>query len=354
MRWPWQSKPETRASYTDSIVNAILAAVSGSTAKAGSTAAVEAAAGAVSRAFAAATVEGATPVIADALTPDVLALIARNLIRAGDSLHLIDTGQDDLLLRPVGTWTIQGDADPATWFVRCDLFGPTDNQVRVVPHAAVVHCRYAVDPARPWQGVSPFAWAETAGALLAGAENALLRDTSALSATVVPQPPTRAGEDDDDDPLAGLKQALLAAKGKSVFVETTQSSYGGDHRDKPSADWQQRRLGPEPPDSLVKLHAAAAEAVLGAVGIDPVLAGFRAGDGTLAREAYRRFERLVVQPLGRLVEAELRLKLDSPDLTLNFASLRASDSVSLARAFKGLTESGLTADQASAILDLEI
>ena len=41
---------------------------------------------------------------------------------------------------------------------------------------AVVHVRYAVDPCRPWQGVSPLAWAETAATLLAGAETALSRD----------------------------------------------------------------------------------------------------------------------------------------------------------------------------------
>ena len=106
MRWPWQRKPEDRASYTDSIVNAVLAAVSGNTASAGSTAALEAAAGAVARAFAAATVEGASPAITGALTPDVLSLIGRNLIRAGDSVHLIETGPDGLKLCPVGTWVI--------------------------------------------------------------------------------------------------------------------------------------------------------------------------------------------------------------------------------------------------------
>lgn len=353
MRWPWQRKPEDRAGYSDRIVDAVLAAVSGNTASAGSTAAVEAAAGAVARGFAAATVEGASPAVVASLTPDVLALIARNLIRAGDSMHLIETGPDGLALLPVGTWVIQGDADPATWFVRCDLFGPTGNSVRIVPHAAVVHCRYAVDPARPWQGVSPLAWAETAATLLAGTETALSRDTNAALAYVVPQPPSRA-EDNDADPLAALKQALVSAKGKSVFVESTATAYGGDHRDRPREDWEQKRLGPHPPETLVKLHGAAAEAVLSTIGIDPVLAGFRGGDGTMAREAYRRFERLVVQPLGRIVETELRLKLDSPGLMLKFDSLRASDFAGAARAYKAMVEAGVSTDAAAAILDLEV
>lgn len=352
MRWPWRPKPETRASFTDSVVNALLAAVTGNTAKAGSTAAVEAAAGAVSRAFAAATVENAPPPIARALTPDVLALIGRNLIRAGESLHVIEVGPAGLALRPAGTWTMLGDADPATWMVRADLYGPTGNGARIVPHAATVHCIYAVDPARPWQGVGPVSWAETAGKMLAGAETALQRDTAALSATVIPMPPTRT--DDDDDPLAALKTALIGSKGKSAFVESTQTSFGGDHRDAPRGDWEQKRLGPSPPESLVALHGAAAEAVLGACGVDPVLAGFRTGDGTLAREAYRRFERGLIQPLGRLVETELRAKLDAPDLSLSFASLRASDTATLARAFKALVEAGLSAEAAAAILDLDV
>ena len=39
---------------------------------------------------------------------------------------------------------------------------------------------------------------------------------------------------------------------------------------------------------------------LPAVGVDPVLAGLVKGDGTLAREAYRRLERLTPQPLARI------------------------------------------------------
>ena len=354
MRWWWNRKSEQRSSYTDALTSAFLAAATGSSATAGSTAAVEAASGAISRAFAAATIEGTSPVVTEALGPDVLALIGRNLIRTGDSVHMIDVDDDGMvMLEPVGTWDVTGGASKSTWMYRVDRFGPSSTETRIVPAVGVVHVMYACDPARPWLGIGPLQAATTAARLLAGAEESLCRDTAAAAAYVIPQPATGVADDDGVDALAPLKTAMVNARGKSVFVETTSGAYGGDHRDRPREDWMQKRLGPHPPDSLIKLHAAAAEAVLGAVGIDPVLAGFRAGDGTLAREAYRRFERLVVQPLARIVETELRQKLDSPGLTLKFDSLRASDAAGIARAYKALIESGMSPSAANDILDLE-
>ena len=78
-------------------------------------------------------------------------------------------------------------------------------------------------------------------------------------------------------------------------------------------------------------HRLPLPSALPAVGVDPVLAGLVKGDGTLAREAYRRFERLTLQPLARIAEAELAVKLDAPDLALSFDSLRASDFAGVAR-----------------------
>ena len=116
----------------------------------------------------------------------------------------------------------------------------------------------------------------------------------------------------------------------------------------------QKRLGPAPDEVLAGLHDTSAIAVLAACGIDPVVVGMVRGDGTLARETLRRFERLTLQPLARIVEAELRDKLDAPDLALNFDSLRASDFAGVARAYKALTEAGLTPDAAAGQLDMDL
>ena len=94
--------------------------------------------------------------VRDALTADVLSLIARNLIRRGESLFLIEVNNAGLALRPAGSWDVRGGWDPSDWWYRLDLFGPSGNVTRFVPADAVLHFKYAVDPARHLgSGVSP-------------------------------------------------------------------------------------------------------------------------------------------------------------------------------------------------------
>ena len=227
MRWPW-SKAERRESqpFTDAIIAAISAGANGgSTASPAASAALEAAAGAVARGFAAAQVQDVDDDVADALTPAVMALIGRELIRRGESLHLIELDRDGAIaLRPCGSWDVRGADREADWFVRADLFGPSGNRTVFREHAGFLHCRYSTDPARPWFGLGPLAWASATGALHGAVGNALAADMQALPAHVIPMPPGETPDDADNDSLLPLKRALLAAQGKSAFVETTKSS----------------------------------------------------------------------------------------------------------------------------------
>ena len=175
----------------------------------------------------------------------------------------------------------------------------------------------------------------------------------AVPATVIPMPQQREQPDDaDDDPLGPIKRALLGAGGRSVFVETTAGAHGQDRQDAPRQDWQQKRLGANPPETLAALLSQTSNMVMAAAGVDPIIAGLSRGDGTLAREAYRRFERLTLQPLGRLMQTELRLKLDAPDLTISFNSLRSSDFAGIGRAYKALKDSGMSPAEINELLDL--
>ena len=133
MRWPpWSRSVERRASqpFTDAIVGAIAAQAAGTSTTAAATAALEAAAGAVARGFAAATVEDVEDPVADVLTPGVLALIGRDLIRRGESLFLIEVDRGGLALRPAGSWDVRGGHREADWMYRLDLFGPSGNITR--------------------------------------------------------------------------------------------------------------------------------------------------------------------------------------------------------------------------------
>ena len=87
--------------FSDAVVEAIVAAAGG-TAPADPTAiaAVEAAAGLYARCLAGASVTDAT----GSAAPSVVALIARDLIRRGESVHLIEVDRGRVVLIPAGSW----------------------------------------------------------------------------------------------------------------------------------------------------------------------------------------------------------------------------------------------------------
>ena len=81
----------------------------------------------------------------------------------------------------------------------------------------VIHCRYAVDPARPWHGIGPLGWARESAALKANLEKRLSEEAGAPVAHVVPIPQD-GGAGDDDDPLAiPERPTLRSAKGKTIL-----------------------------------------------------------------------------------------------------------------------------------------
>ena len=91
--WPFVRKAETREAvggYTEIISALIGAQAAGTTQQASATAALEACAGALSRSFMAAKVE-APPDIAEAVSPRTLGQVGRDLVRVGESLHVIRT-----------------------------------------------------------------------------------------------------------------------------------------------------------------------------------------------------------------------------------------------------------------------
>ena len=103
MRWPW-TRTEKRESqpFTDAVVGAIYAQAAGAlVADPSGLAALEVAAGLYARSFAAATIEPAE--LQPTVGPAVRALIARNLIRRGESVHLIDVDRGIVRLIPAGS-----------------------------------------------------------------------------------------------------------------------------------------------------------------------------------------------------------------------------------------------------------
>ena len=229
----FRKKPEVREAqpFTDAVVAALVSAASGTTTGDPSAiAALEAAAGLYARCFAGAQVNH------EAITPAVRALIARDLIRRGDSVHLIEVHRGEVALIPAGSWDVRGSWREASWWYRVDLFGPSGNITRLVPSATVAHVRYATDPARPWHGISPLGWARATGTLAANLEQRLGEEAGGTVAHVLPVPQD-GGDGSKDDPLANLKADIRNAKGRTVLTETTSAGWGEGRAAAPAADW---------------------------------------------------------------------------------------------------------------------
>ena len=148
MRWPWEKQERERrdsgGSFSDSVVRLIEAQAAGSAANAASTAAVEAASGALSRAFASAEVVG-EPWAAEAVSPGFLAQVGRDLIRSGDSMHVIRVDpMGAVQLIPASSWHWEGTHDPSTWTTRVTCYGPSTSTTWNLPAAGVIFCRWGI------------------------------------------------------------------------------------------------------------------------------------------------------------------------------------------------------------------
>ena len=345
MRWPWQRRETREASggYTEIISRLVEAQAAGTTQQASATAAIEAAAGLLSRAFAGATVD-APGDVAEALSPRCLGLIGRDILRAGESLHVIRMMGGRLRLVPASTWYWEGDADPATWLCTATAYGPSGSTTWRVPRLSVIFCEWGSPTARPYHGLGPAAWAAEAARLNANAERSLADEAGGPVAGLVPVPEGQDTGSDDDDPLAALRADIGKAKGKALLVETTASGFGEGRAAAPARDWDPRYLHPSPTESMVKLADSAFARMLAACGASPAL--FDDSDGTSKREALRQFHLGTVQPLARVLERELSDKLGAP-VRLRF-DLYNVDLAGRAQAFQKLVAGGVTVNEALA------
>ena len=345
MRWPWRKreKRDSGGDFSDAVVRLIEAQAAGKVADASSTAAVEAAAGALSRAFASGRVEG-PPHVQEAVTGRFLAQAGRDLIRSGDSMHVIDVDMmGKVTLLPCSSWHFEGDAHPDTWMVRATFYGPSTSTTKHLSYSGVVFLAWGSTPGQPYVGTGPLSWAHTTARLQSEAERSLADEAQGPLAQLLAIP-SDGGDGGDEDPLAMLKADLGNARGKALLLETTHAGWGDGRSAAPQRDWQASRLGPTPPESMARVRSDAFEAVLAATGTPPSL--FLDSDGTSQREAIRRWHQNVVLPMARLLQDELSEKLEA-DVRLVFDSYPL-DLAGRAQAFQKLVAGGVSVNEALA------
>ena len=158
-------------------------------------------------------------------------------------------------------------------------------------------------------------------------------------AQILPIPQDAGG---DDDPLAGLRADIGAARGKAVLVETTAAGWGEGRGSGPQSDWKPNRLGPMMPEAIVRVADSAFARIVAACGASVSL--FSDADGTAQREALRRWNMGTVRPLARLLEYELTARLDTT-VKLRFDG-DPLDMQARAATFKALVAGGVAVNEA--------
>ena len=336
--WPF-TKRELRQDFTQSVVDRIVAQVTaGGDANVGATAAAAIASGIMSRSFASASVEPSRE--RTGLTPNVLADIGAAFVVAGESVWMIEVSRGAVSLIRASSWDVEG-AGPVDWRYRLTLPGPSGSIERNVPDEAVLHPRINTLSSEPHRGRSPLALAGLSALALANAERQLNEELSGPVGRLIPAPLDTIGP----EALDALEASLSTLKGRSALVPSMSREWTGT-TGMGSGDWQSRRIGADPPDSVVKLRADGHNAVLAAAGVPPQL--FAAGSqANASREALRQFLHVTVSPLARILEVEAAAKL-SADVTLDFTALHASDVQGRARAFQSLVAGGMDITQAAA------
>ena len=342
LRWPWTLEDDRErrdSSYTDALVASITANAAGqTTAFATATAALEACAGLVGRSFSACEVSGPDRVVM-ALPPSMLNMIGRALIRRGEFVALVEVSEGMLYVIPAASWTVYGGEMPDEWTYRLNLAGPKRQRtMRKVMAAQVLHIMYGADPETAWRGMGPLQVAQLAGRLSAETVAALADEASGPRGHLMPAP-----VDGEDSTIDELKTDIRGLKGSLALLE------GGDWAatNDASAKWEAKRIGANPPDALIEQLSVATAEVYAACGVNPAI--FRDAQGTAGREAWRQVLFGLIAPLGRLVQYELSMKLDAPDLVLDWHELRASDISGRARAFQSLVGGGMDVNQAATL-----
>lgn len=323
---------ESRSSYTDAIVDALARTATGvtQTDDHSKIASVEICRGLWARAFASATITPENNRTAG-LTPQLLARMGERLLLSGQAVYLIEIEGGAVALREVNSYSVDGGPNPASHRYEVTLDGPSDSVTQTVSRDALVH----VDI-----GGGPFGRIPTTLKLAARLESKLSDEVNSPVGNVLPVPAVD----------TALQNDISALAGETTLIETTQAGYG-DMQNKPMKDFEAQRIGANPPPTLEGLRESANRTILAAAGVPQSLLG--GADGTYQRELFRFFQVTTVEPLGKLVQSELRASLDVPDLTLDFGEVRGADITGRSRAVGSLVQAGVPLATALRIVGLE-
>ena len=325
MRWPWAEARAGTQNATEVAISALAARAAGKDARPETLAALEIAASYVGRAFASAVVAG--PEAARLLTRAMLMLIGRSLVLRGELVML----PEGSALVPASTFDIRG--GPNDWAYRCDFAGPSSSVSRFLPAQSVLHFRINTDPSRPRKGQAAHSLATATAATAASAEVSAASEAKIAISRLVPVASTLTPGQRDDTTTTLADE--LKRGGYFALSLIGARPGAGERMSRLSVEAVQ----PDPSEGHLALRRSAALELIEAAGVPAVLADPRA-EAQGQREGFRRFVHATIEPMARIVEAEMTAKTGLA-CDLNFASLFAADLAGRGRALKQMVESGV-------------
>ena len=302
-----------------------------------------------SRGLATATVEPQNRRTA-ALTPHTLATIARRLARSGQYLAVLDVRDGRLALDEAWQWFIEGGPRRETWRYRVTESGPSNTETRNLPADEVCHVRYAWDAAQPWRGASPAAFAANGAGIAGGIDATLSGEANSSFGYVIPAADLGGDSDDDDaDPFATMRADLAALRGGLTIAPTQKDALGRGKEGAPASDYESKRFGFSPPESIEPLRRQALVDMAGAYGIPAPLVDERSSAAAY-REAARVFRESTLPALGAIIAEQVGEAIGQPDLALAFP--KTPDIGILSRAIGSLVAAGVPVSEARLIVGI--
>ena len=349
MRWPW-SRPETRSSYTDQVLLAAVNAAEGAAYVGDSrhTAALEAVARLYQSVFCVAGVSSSNSAVSQAITSTWLSSVLRAMILDGQYLCEVASDSGHLAFLPASQVDVEGGPLPSTWRYNMTMDGPTGSIMRRVGEEDVLHLRWSVDPGRPWRGVGPMQAARMTSRLAGSLETRQAEEAAAPVGAILPMGCGVQDPDDENDPLALLRNDLRNVGGRTILVESQMS--GGDRAVAPSADFGLKRIGGNIPVGMTALRTSVGLDVARSAGI-PLALVEPLVTGTGAREAWRRFTTTSAMAVAHILSDEFEAKLHVK-VKFNLSAAYGSDLVGRSSAVAKLVAAGMDITEARSIAGL--
>ena len=313
--WPFRRRETRQASgYTALVASERAASIAGRAAAAELTAAVQTCIAWWESGLALADVDGT-----DLLDARTLALVARALALRGEFVARI--GDDGL--EPASDWDLSTVAGrPRAYRLSLPDVGGGRTVTALAPE--VLHIAIGADVRQPWAGSSPLRRAQLSADLLATVESAL-KDVYAdapLGSAVVPMPELAPADRER------LSSSFRGKRGGMLLRESVTTTAGGGPV--PQQDWRPHGLTPNMRDAMTtETLEAAKNAILGAFGVLPLMLQPSAA-GPAVREGQRQLAQWTLQPLARLIGADVALDVLRP--------LQAFDAGGRARAAAGIVQ----------------